>query len=130
MKFTFPALKKFHPKNFDASSRNTTATAIVTHRPHIIPPMTRLKSLAPRTSPYSVAPQFGHRIQKHRNGISSSVSPKNGENPRFGTMVPPLAFDAAAMVAPYAPWAPNRLAADLLEPLTNPAWDPNSMTRT
>ena len=51
MKFTFPALKKFHPKNFDASSRNTTATAIVTHRPYIIPLMTRLKSLAPRTSP-------------------------------------------------------------------------------
>ena len=83
MKFTFPALKKFQPKNFDASSRNTTATAIVTHRPYIIPLMTRLKSLAPRTSPYSVAPQFGHRIQKHRNGINSRLSPRNGEKPIF-----------------------------------------------
>jgi hypothetical protein len=51
MKFTFPALKKFQPKNFEASSRNATAIAMVTHRPYIIPFITRLKSLAPRTSP-------------------------------------------------------------------------------
>src|SRR6266480_1589384 len=108
MKFTFPALKKFHPKNFDASSRNTTATAIVTHRPYIIPLMTRLKSLAPRTSPYSVAPQFGHRIQKHRNGISRRVPLNEPENPRLGTIVPPLAFAATAIVLPYAFVEPNR----------------------
>src|SRR5438093_8943426 len=107
---------------------NRTAMPTVTHRPHIIPPMTRLKSLAPRTSPYSVAPQLGHRIQKHRNGISSSVLPKKGENPRFGTMAPPLAFDAVEMVRAKASWDPNMLAADRLNPLTKPACDPNSMT--
>src|SRR5439155_24178681 len=104
------------------------AIATVTHRPHIIPVITRLKSLAPRTSPYSVAPQFGHRIQKHRNGISSRVAPKNGENPRLGTMVPPLAFCATAIVVPYAPFDPNRFADSRLKALMNPECEPNSMT--
>ncbi len=77
---------------------NTTATATVTHSPYIMPPITRLKSLAPRTSPYNVAPQFGHRIQKHRNGISSSVSPKKGENPSSGTIGPPLLVVPSSIV--------------------------------
>src|SRR5438105_13135133 len=117
MKFTFPALKKFHPKNFDASSRNTTATATVTHRPYIIPLMTRLKSLAPRTSPYSVAPQLGHRIQKHRNGISRRLSPKNGENPIFDGMLPAAALIVAWYVSPLVP---KSLADSELTALWNP----------
>ncbi len=32
------------------------------------------KSLAPRTSPYSVAPQFGHAIQNIMNGMSVQVA--------------------------------------------------------
>src|SRR5438477_5566896 len=124
MKCTFPALKKFHPKNLNASSRNTTATAIVTHRPYIIPLMTRLKSLAPRTSPYRVAPQFGHRIQKHRNGISNNVSPKKGENPRFGTTDEP---PASLKVSPYAFFTPNSFCDSVLNAFTNPLCEPNSM---
>src|SRR5919109_3740463 len=81
MKFTFPALKKSQPKNFEARSRKTTAIAIVTQRPHIIPPITLRKSLAPRTSPYKVDPQFGHRIQKQRNGMISKLSPRIGVRP-------------------------------------------------
>src|SRR5207247_6825133 len=81
MKFTFPALKKFQPKNFEASSRNPTAMAMVTHSPYIIPWRTRVKSLAPRASRYRVAAQFGHRIQKQRNGMISRLCPKNGERP-------------------------------------------------
>src|SRR6266550_5029826 len=120
MKLRFPALKNCHPKNFAASRRNTIAMAIVTHRPYIIPDITRLKSLAPRTSPYSVAPQFGHRIQKHRNGINSRLSPKNGEKPIFAgrAEAPP----ARSIVAWYAPGAaPNRRVDSESNELWNPA---------
>src|SRR2546426_1047280 len=124
MKFTFPALKKSHPKNFEASRRKTTAIATVTHRPYIMPLITRLKSLAPRTSPYRVAPQFGHRIQKHRNGMRSRLLPRNGEKLIFGGMDPA----AALMVAVYvSPLVPKSLADSELNELWNPARDPNSI---
>jgi hypothetical protein len=122
----FAALNHCQPKNFEASRRKTSATAMVTHKPHIMPVMTRLKSLAPRTSPYRVAPQFGHRIQKHRNGIRRRVSPKNGENPRFGTTFAP---PASLSVWAYALFTPKRFCASWLNALTNPAREPNSITR-
>src|ERR671935_1834795 len=111
MKLRLPALKNCHPKNFVTRRMRSTARTIVTHRPHIIPFMTRLKSLAPLTSPYNVAPQFGHRIQKHRNGMISRDWPKNGENPRSGTGVPPAAFSVAAK----AFLVPNRFADSVLK---------------
>ena len=40
-----------------------------------MPLNTRLKSLAPRTSPYKVVPQFGHRRKNISAGTSSIVGP-------------------------------------------------------
>jgi hypothetical protein len=54
------------------------AMSTVPHRPKNIPFRTRRKSLAPRTSPYSVAPQFGHRRKNTRYGISSNDGPRIG----------------------------------------------------
>ncbi len=48
-----------------------------------MPEKTRLTSLAPRISPYSVAPQFGHRMKNIITGTSSSVGP-SGPNAILG----------------------------------------------
>ena len=40
-----------------------------------MPANTRLKSLAPRTSPYKVVPQFGHSRKNINAGTSSIVGP-------------------------------------------------------
>jgi len=77
-----------------------------------------------------VAPQFGHRIQKHRNGTNSRVSPKKGLNPSFGTIGPALLTRPVAIVWLYtSPLPPNRFAASWLKALWNPAFDPKSITR-
>ena len=94
-----------------------------------MPLITRLKSLAPDLA-VERGSQFGHRIQKHRNGINSRVSPKNGLNPSFGTIGPALLTVPIAIVCWYTfPLPPNRLAASWLNALWNPAFDPNSITR-
>ena len=49
--------------------------ATVSHRPKNMPANTRLKSLAPRTSPYRVVPQFGHSRKNMNAGMSSIVGP-------------------------------------------------------
>ena len=57
------------------SSRNTTVRMTVSHRPLNMPMNTRLKSLAPRISPYRVEPQFGHSRKNIMAGTSSMVGP-------------------------------------------------------
>jgi len=74
----------------------------------------------------SVAPQFGHRIQKHRKGIRRRVSPKSGENPRFGTTFAP---PASLSVWAYALFTPKRFCASWSKALWKPAREPNSITR-
>src|SRR5665647_1075873 len=65
------------------------------------------KSLAPRTSPYSVAPQFGHAIQNSMNGMSVQVAQlKPPEKVEVGMPVPePIASideNASGYVSPSA----------------------------
>ncbi len=56
------------------------------------------KSLAPRTSPYSVAPQFGHAIQNSMNGMIAQVA----------QLRPPLNVEVGMPVpAPIASTASN-----------------------
>ncbi len=59
------------------------------------------KSLAPRTSPYSVAPQTGQRSQKAITGRSLSVSLKLPANIDDG--MPSPAFVIVAWYASLAP---------------------------
>jgi len=65
------------------SSRKVTVRMTVIHRPPNIPVKTRLKSFAPRISPYSVAPQFGHRMKNIITGTRSMVGP-SGPKPIAG----------------------------------------------
>src|SRR3954467_2015164 len=61
------------------------------------------KSEAPRTSPYSVAPQFDHRLKNAIIGISRKVAPTANE-PRPGGLnpsVPALSVAAYALLVPY-----------------------------
>ena len=50
--------------------------------PPSMPRRTLRKSPEPRTSPYSVEPQFGYRIQKSMNGIIASVANRVSESSR------------------------------------------------
>src|SRR5262245_42453934 len=101
------------------------AMAIVIHRPYIIPLITRLKSLAPRTSPYNVAPQFGHAIQNIRKGMRARVLvDRKGDRLRAGKSVA-----AVSMCAWYAFRTLKRFDDSWLKALSNPLREPNSMTR-
>ena len=71
---TFVALKKSQPNVFAARSTNTIARPAVTQIPPSMPRRTLRKSPEPRTSPYSVDPQFGYRIQNSMNGIIARVA--------------------------------------------------------
>ena len=53
---------------------NAIARPAVTQMPPSMPRRTLRKSPEPRTSPYSVEPQFGYRIQKSMNGIIARVA--------------------------------------------------------
>ncbi len=59
MKFAFVAVKKSQPNVFAARRTNATARTAVTQMPPSMPRRTLRKSPEPRTSPYSVEPQFG-----------------------------------------------------------------------
>ena len=74
MKFALVAVKKSQPNVLAARSTKTSARAAVTQIPPSMPRRTLRKSPEPRTSPYSVEPQFGYRIQNSMNGIIASVA--------------------------------------------------------
>ncbi len=113
------------------SSRKSTVSATVIHKPPNMPVKTRRKSLAPRISPYSVAPQFGHRMKNIITGTSSMVGP-SGPKPMGWTWMP--AFVAAACVAWKAwvptPLLPKSLCASRLNELMKLACELNSSSST
>jgi len=63
-----------------------------------IPQKFFLKSEAPRTSPYNVEPQFGHKLKNTIMGISIMLAP-NARSPRGAATVP--ASSPAVKVAEY-----------------------------
>ena len=63
------------------------------------------KSAAPRTSPYSVAPQFDHRLKNAIIGMSRNVAPI-ANPPTAGDAKPPAV--PAFSVAAYASSTPYR----------------------
>ena len=99
----------------------------MTQMPPSMPRRTLRKSPEPRTSPYSVEPQFGYRIQNSMNGIiasvASSVSDRFAPRSVGASVVTQASLTAAsASVLSYAPETPNRFSFARSKAALKSAW--------
>src|SRR5918994_6862467 len=117
-------MKKSHPIVLLIRTRNTRAAPPESASADPIILTFRQKLDTPRTSPASVAPQFGQRRKKSRNGMNV-IAPSSDPPYALGQSVPP-----ASSVCWYAlPLAPYISAASRLKALIKPDLEEKSMKR-